>query len=117
MDIQDGLIKLKDAGTGFMIIKRSVIEKMIESYPELYFNNDLHLDAEFSKWTYLFFDCMHEPETKRYLSEDYAFCRRWQQLGGEVWLDPIVKLDHIGHYTFNGNVSKMFYSSTDENIL
>lgn len=32
LDIQDGLVKLKDAGTGFMIIKRSVIEKMIESY-------------------------------------------------------------------------------------
>jgi hypothetical protein len=55
---------------------------------------------------------MHEEDTKRYLSEDYAFCRRWQKLGGEIWLDPLVKLDHIGHYTFNGNISKMFYSST-----
>jgi hypothetical protein len=117
LDVQDGLVKLKDAGTGFMIIKRSVIEKMIESYPELYFNNDLHLDEEFSKWTYLFFDCMHEEDTKRYLSEDYAFCRRWQKLGGEIWLDPLVKLDHVGHYTFNGNVGKMFYSAKDTVIL
>jgi hypothetical protein len=76
-----------------------------------------NIDEEFSKWTYLFFDCMHEKDTKRYLSEDYAFCRRWQELGGEVWLDPIVKLDHIGHYTFNGNVSKMFYSSSGGDIL
>ncbi len=108
---EDGLVKLKDAATGFMLIKREVILKMIASYPDLYFNNDLSMDPEFAKWTYLFFDCMHEPETKRYLSEDYAFCRRWQALGGEVWLDPIVNLDHIGHFTFNGSVSNIFTSS------
>ena len=111
LDVQNGLIKLKDAATGFMLIKREVIMKMIDAYPDLYFNNDLNLDPEFAKWTYLFFDCMHEPETKRYLSEDYAFCRRWQALGGEVWLDPIVNLDHIGHFTFNGSVSNIFTSS------
>ena len=104
---QNGLIKLKDAATGFMLIKREVIMKMIEAYPELYFNNDLNLDPEFEKWTYLFFDCMHEQETKRYLSEDYAFCRRWQAIGGEVWLDPCISLDHVGHFTFNGNVGSL----------
>ena len=103
----DGLIKLKDAATGFMLIKREVILKMIASYPELYFNNDLNMDPEFEKWTYLFFDCMHDQESKRYLSEDYAFCRRWQALDGEVWLDPIVNLDHVGHFTFNGNVGSL----------
>lgn len=106
--VEDGLATLKDAGTGFMLIKRTVIEKMIFKYPELYFNNDLHLDEEFAKWTYLFFDCLHEPETKRYLSEDYAFCRRWQDIGGKVWLDPLVNLDHIGNYTFSGNVKNIF---------
>ena len=113
LKIENGLVKLKDAATGFMLIKRSVFERLIEAYPDLYFNNDLNLDKEFEKWTYLFFDCMHEPETKRYLSEDYAFCRRWQAIGGEVWLDPLVKLDHVGHYTFNGNVSKVFNKVTN----
>ena len=107
LKLEKGLIKLKDAATGFMLIKREVIMKMIESYPELYFNNDLDLSPEFEKWTYLLFDCMHEPETKRYLSEDYAFCRRWQALGGEVWLDPLVSLDHVGHYTFHGNIGQL----------
>ena len=105
---EKGLIKLKDAATGFMLIKREVFERMIAHYPELYFQNDLNLDPEHEKWTYLFFDVMHEKETQRYLSEDYAFCRRWQAMGGEVWLDPLVKLDHIGHYTFSGNVGNIF---------
>lgn len=110
LKVNDGLIKLKDGATGFMLIKREVIEKMIEAYPELYFNNDLKLPEDVAKYTYLFFDCMHDPESKRYLSEDYAFCRRWQQLGGEVWLDPLVKLDHMGSYNFKGNVSKMYHT-------
>ena len=105
---EDGLVKLKDAATGFMLIKREVIEKMIAAYPELYFNNDLNMDAEFAKWTYLFFDCIHEKDTKRYLSEDYAFCRRWQALGGDVWLDPCINLDHVGHFTFRGSVGNIF---------
>lgn len=107
---ENGLVKLKDAATGFMLIKRSVFEKMISSYPNLHFNNDLNLDKEFAKWTYLFFDTMVEPETNRYLSEDYSFCRRWQDIGGEVWLDPLVKLDHVGHYVFDGNINKMLHN-------
>ena len=56
---------------------------------------------------------MHEQETKRYLSEDYAFCRRWQKIGGEVWLDPLVELDHVGHFTFNGDIKKLFLTTND----
>ena len=112
----DGLIKLKDAATGFMLIKREVFLKMMDAYPDLYFQNDLQLPKEESKYTYLFFDAMHEKETKRYLSEDYAFCRRWQAIGGEVWLDPLIKLDHIGHFTFPGEISKLFLSTDDPNL-
>ena len=99
---ENGLIKLKDAATGFMLIKREVIEKMITAYPELYFNNDLNLDPEFEKWTYLFFDCMHEQDTKRYLSEDYAFCRRCQQCDGKIWADINTTLGHVGNLPFMG---------------
>ena len=110
LKVKDGLVKLRDAATGFMLIKRSVFERMITAYPDLYFENDLNLDENFAKWTYLFFDVMHEKETKRYLSEDYAFCRRWQAIGGEVWLDPLVNLDHIGHFHFKGNINIIFYN-------
>ena len=108
MQMTDGLALLKDAATGFMLIKREVIMKMIKEYPDLYFNNDLNLDPEFAKWTYLFFDTYLEPDTKRYLSEDYAFCRRWQNIGGEILLDPLVKLDHTGHFVFDGNLNNVF---------
>ena len=41
-------------------------------------------------------------ENGRYLSEDYTFCRRWQNMGGKVYVDPHVILDHVGTYTFKG---------------
>ena len=52
------------------------------------------------------FDTIIDPVDNRYLSEDYTFCRRWQALGGEIWLDPNTKLNHVGSYTFEGDVSK-----------
>jgi len=55
-----------------------------------------------------FFDTMIEPETKRYLSEDYAFCRLWQKIGGTVYADITSGLTHYGTYAFKGNVGTQF---------
>lgn len=108
IEVQDGLVSLKDAGTGFMLIKRSVFEAMAKAYPELQYNNDINVDKELDKHTYAFFDTIIEESSKRYLSEDYTFCRRWQNLGGQVWLDPNISLNHYGTIPFNGNPSIIF---------
>mgnify|MGYP003318230734 CR=1 FL=1 len=88
IQIRDNLIKLKDAGTGFMCIQRDVIQKMFDAHPELKYANDINVDQKFEKHMYALFDTMIDPESRRYLSEDYTFCRLWQQMGGEVFLDP-----------------------------
>ena len=107
IQIRDNLIKLKDAGTGFMCIQRDVIQKMFDAHPELKYANDINVDAKFEKHMYALFDTMIDPESRRYLSEDYTFCRLWQQMGGEVFLDPRTGLNHVGHYTFRGNIRKL----------
>jgi len=48
---------------------------------------------------------MIDPVDRRYLSEDYTFCRRWQEIGGDIWLDPSISLNHYGHFCFQGNPS------------
>jgi hypothetical protein len=101
--IENGLIRLHDGATGFMMIKREVIDKMIESYPELKYNNDLNTPPELNPHFYAFFDTMIDPKDKRYLSEDYTFSRRWQDIGGEIWLDPSISLNHYGSFNFQGN--------------
>lgn len=104
---QNGFAEVLDAATGFMLIKRSVFERMREAYPELQYESDSHdSSGAFNKTNnhYLFFDVMLEPETRRYLSEDYAFCRRWQAIGGEIWVDLYSKLSHQGSQVYHGNV-------------
>jgi len=102
--VENGLIKLHDAGTGFMMISREAILKMIKAYPELKYNNDVNINnADLKDHFYALFDTMIDPVDRRYLSEDYTFCRRWQELGGDIWLDPSISLNHYGHFCFQGN--------------
>lgn len=105
--VENGAAEVLDASTGFFMIKREVVEKMIHAYPETRYRNDSNLDAKLTKYCYALFDCIIDPDDNRYLSEDYTFCRRWQKLGGEIWLDLATKLNHVGSYTFEGDVQKL----------
>jgi len=98
----DGLYEVQDGATGFMLIKREVIEKMIKHYPETRYMPEVFDDAsQVGVEKYALFDTM--IENGRYLSEDYTFCRRWQNMGGKIYVDPSIVLDHVGTYTFKGN--------------
>lgn len=104
VQVENGRIKLHDAGTGFMMIKREAILKLLKAYPELKYNNDVNINnTELKDHFYALFDTMIDPVDKRYLSEDYTFCRRWQEIGGDIWLDPSISLNHYGHFCFQGN--------------
>jgi len=108
VQVVDNLVKLKDAGTGFMCIRKDVIQQMFDKHPDTKYVNDINVDQKFEPFMYALFDCIIDPESRRYLSEDYTFCRRWQEMGGDVWLDPRTALNHVGHYTFRGNIRKLF---------
>ena len=105
--IENGVIKLHDGATGFMMIKREAIDKMIAAYPELKYNNDLNTPPDLQDFFYAFFDTMIDPKDKRYLSEDYTFSRRWQDIGGDIWLDPTISLNHFGSFNFQGNPAQI----------
>ena len=97
------------AGTGFQLIKRQVFERMIAAYPELKFNSVHSFPPQKSSdHLYALFDCQIDPDTGAYLSEDFAFCRRWRALGGEIWLDLQASLIHSGSYAYRGNAAARF---------
>lgn len=102
--IVDGFIEILDGPTGFMLIRRSVFKKLEEKFPELWCKND-HQNRDFDDY-HACFDCMIDPETKRYLSEDYAFCRRWQQTGGKIYADVNTTLGHVGNLPFSGSLNE-----------
>jgi cellulose synthase/poly-beta-1,6-N-acetylglucosamine synthase-like glycosyltransferase len=98
--VVNGFVEVLDGPTGFMMISREALTKMHERYPELNCKND-HQNRDFDEYCALF-DCMIDPESKRYLSEDYAFCRRWQQMGGKIYADCNTTLGHVGNLPFSG---------------
>ncbi len=100
------------AGSGFMLIRRRVLEVLAEAHPELRYTS-AHVfprPPSASKNLVALFDCMIEPETGVYLSEDYAFCRRWLDQGGKIWLDTRSRLTHIGSHCFEGDTTLRFGS-------
>lgn len=108
--VENGAVEVWDASTGFFCIKREVFEKMIVAYPEMHYKNDSNISPTLQKYCYAFFDTMIDKDENgdnRYLSEDYTFCRLWQRLGGEIWMDLSTKLNHVGSYTFEGDLSKI----------
>ena len=83
--VVNGFVEVLDGPTGFMVITRKAFEKMHEKYKDLDCKND-HQNRDFDDYCAVF-DCMIDPNNRRYLSEDYAFCRRWQQIGGKIYAD------------------------------
>ena len=105
LSIINGALEIFDAGTGFMLIKREAFTKLIEKYPHLKYSDDTgSLGEEEKKLTYAFFNSYIDPHLNRFLSEDYGFCRYWQDIGGKVWVDPTIKLSHLGRIEFEGTM-------------
>lgn len=104
--VVNGLLRVKHIGTGFFLVKREVILKMMKQYPELKYDDDINiLTPQENEWLYALFDCeVHQLGPKRhYLSEDYLFCKRWQDMGGEIHADVTIPLTHTGTHSFVGN--------------
>lgn len=100
------LVKTHYAGTGFMMISRTAVDKMVKAYPETTYRRiDVAGGSQDTDYHALF-DGSICPETGTYLSEDFTFCRRWREIGGEVWLDTSIDLSHTGRASFQGNPSR-----------
>jgi hypothetical protein len=102
--VENGMAQVKDIGTGFMMIQKSVIRKMIVKYSDLKYRNNVagYGNEKMNEYFYSLFDCCIDPVSKVYLSEDYLFCKRWIEMGGELWLDIGTNLNHTGLIDYKG---------------
>lgn len=100
----DGVAEVSHAPTGCMLIKRQVFDKMITELPELKINQPTIVNGQMveKEFMYNFFDCYHEPETKRYYGEDFGFCKRWSEIGGKCHILVDEYITHIGEYRYTG---------------
>jgi hypothetical protein len=107
--VVNGFTRVRYAGTGFLMIRRHVFEKMCAAYASLQFFREHSLDAlAGSPNRFALFECMIDPKSGTYLSEDFAFCKRWTDMGGEIWADLQSRLDHVGPSVFHGDISSQF---------
>lgn len=101
-DIKNGakLVEVDYAATGFMLVKKSVFERIAQEMPDLEYKNDIDGYMGLADKYYNFFPSSINPETKKYESEDYGFCNLWRMLGGKIHIIPSIKLNHLGNYSF-----------------
>jgi hypothetical protein len=103
-----GFVKVRYAGTGFLMVRRQAAEKMCVRYPHLQYKRDHSIDAAtVSDNRFDLFECMIADDGT-YLSEDFAFCKRWTDMGGEIWADLKSTLCHVGPMTFRGDLASQF---------
>jgi hypothetical protein len=103
--------EVREAGTGFMLISRSVFERIIEKYPERWY-----LAYETNEKKFAFFDCEVDQESKRYLSEDYMFCKYARSVDAKIWMVPWLKLNHYGNQLYSGDFTKLNNLESGEDL-
>jgi hypothetical protein len=96
------LAEVTKTGTGFMLIKRDVFEKLNAHPAVRTFANDIGMPKELDQYMKTYFDTA--VREGRYYSEDWTFCENWRDLGGQIWVDKRVLLRHTGTYVFAGKL-------------
>jgi len=106
-------LEVMEIGTGYMMVKRHVFDKMKVEYPTIRYKPDHVGQANFdgTRYIHAYFDTVIDTKesivgggSDRYLSEDYMFCQMWRKMGGQIYLCPWMKTQHIGSYAFTGNM-------------
>jgi len=107
-------IEVLEIGTGHMMIKRHVFERLQKEFPKIHYKPDHVGQKNFdgTRYIHAYFDTVIDYEdsitgggSDRYLSEDYMFCQMWRKIGGQIYLCPWMKTQHIGTYAFTGDMA------------
>jgi hypothetical protein len=118
VQIINGFFPVCELATGFMIIKRQVIEGLCKANPHLKYKTDMpNTEKQFPELIDHYYNLFEVKIVKelndRLLSEDYAFCYNAIQAGYEVWAYVHSKLNHMGCYLFYGDFMKHLAISKD----
>lgn len=106
--VENGLIKANSVGGAFVILKREAIERMIDKYPEL------RCMAVHKETGYNFYETRYTVNTLH--TEDYIFCERFQEAGGDIWIYPDMDFTHTGVKDYKGNFHNFLTSNKTEAV-
>lgn len=96
----DGLVECEGLPTGFLKISRRAIETMVEKFGDRKFwgRNESRDEPPHI----ILFERVYEDHTR--YSGDYAFCRKWQSIGGKLYVDPSFSFSHAGQFEWTGTL-------------
>ncbi|MBL9049468.1 MAG: hypothetical protein JNK19_05085 [Tabrizicola sp.] len=105
LELRNGFRKIPGAGTGFMLLRRAVPERMVETgaaLPVPGFNGPGYPGADFHD----FFSHVRGRGGQVMHGEDTSFCRRWiAGCGGEIWCHDSARITHHGAMDYSGDYS------------
>lgn len=107
IDPVTGLLEVEAVPTGFICMRRAMLERMVQHYPDSKFATE-HCPKGYA-WD--LFDAYWEQEEgglRQKLGEDYSFCRRWRDMGGQIWVDPSISMGHLGTKIWKGRLADCF---------
>jgi SAM-dependent methyltransferase len=113
--VQDemGAMRIRRIGTGFVKIERRVFEELALRHPEWKRNGWPDMPEAARRWYYRFFMF---PDDADDTGEDFYFCNAWRAMGGEVWLDPTIRLTHVGEKEYGGDLTALLERAPDEKL-
>lgn len=107
-----GAVEVEALGTGFLKISRDVFDAMKAAHPEWKRNGWHDTPAENRAQSYRFFS--FDPNDPEETGEDIAFCLEWRRLGGRVFVDPAIRLVHVGEMEFTGDFAALLEPAVTE---
>jgi hypothetical protein len=102
-------VEVLEIGTGFLMARKNTFEKFKEHFPNYSYKPDHVRTAAFdgSREIMQYFQAEIDPVSKRYLSEDYWFCQKVQEMGLKTWFCPWMQMQHVGTYIFGGSLADL----------
>ena len=102
-------VEVLEIGTGFMMARKNTFEKFAKAFPQYAYRPDHVRTAQFdgSRKIMQYFQAEIDPKSERYLSEDYWFCQKVQEIGLKTWFCPWMQMQHVGTYIFGGSLADL----------
>lgn len=97
---KDGLVEVEGVPTGFLRIKRHVLEKLAAKAQSF-----IGQAGDPTPYHVIFERTIIGGKRR---SGDYAFCYKWKQLGGKIYVDPEMEFTHTGSKTWQGSLGRFW---------
>jgi len=100
----NGLKNMLWLSSGCWCLKRSMVNQMISKYPELTYDGDDNMSGKkvYGLYIPILKQMISEGhEYTKYLSEDWSFCSRWRDMGGQIFADTSIVLNHFGEKKYS----------------